>query len=212
MAVMYYTGIGDPELGWGFKSVFKKVGKGIAKGAVAVGKGTVKVGKVSYSVSKMTVGQTMKLANVANALICKSKVGALTAAGGPGAVGAATAFCSAMKVGNMVKAKALLPSVASVAGKVAMATTGTAATDFTKAQAEIAKTQVPLAGMDEESFGLLLAAAGEDIGVLGDAFAGLEDEQLMAALRPSTGLKVALGLSAVAALGSLVLVLKPSRR
>ena len=59
---------------------------------------------------------------------------------------------------------------------------------------------------------LLLAAAGEDIGVLGDAFAGLEDEQLMAALRPSTGLKVALGLSAVVALGSLVLVLKPSRR
>ena len=93
-----------------------------------------------------------------------------------------------------------------------MKATGTAATDFTKAQAEIAKTQVPLAGMDEESFGLLLAAAGEDIGVLGDAFAGLEDEQLMAALRPSTGLKVALGLSAVAALGSLVLVLKPSRR
>ena len=212
MAVMYYTGIGDPELGWGFKSVFKKVGKGIAKSAVAVGKGTVKVGKGSYSISKMTVGQTMKLANVANALICKSKVGALTAAGGPGAVGAATAFCSAMRAKDMVRVKSLLPSVTSVAGKVAMKATGTAATDFTKAQAEIAKTQVPLAGMDEESFGLLLASAGEDIGVLGDAFAGLEDGQLMAALQPSTGLQVALGLSAVVALGSLILVLKPARR
>jgi hypothetical protein len=187
--------------------MFKKVGKGIAKGAVAVGKGTVKVGKVSYSISKMTVGQTVKLANAVNSLMCKSKAGALTAAGGPGAVGVATAFCSAMRAKDMLRVKSLLPNVTSVAGKLAMKATGTAAQDFTKAQAEIAQTQAPLSGIDPETFGFLLAAASEDVGVLGDAFAGLEDEQLAAALQPSTGLYVALGLSGVVALGGLILVL-----
>lgn len=158
------------DLGWGWRSIgraFKKVGKGVYK-----------VGKTGFNIAKMPVSMAKKVANAASGLLCKG--GPVASAAGN--VPMASAFCKAVKVGDMISIRKLLPAATKLASKVAgKSAVGNLAVAVAKQQS----------GLSDTDMGLLASLEGADPEALTFALSAVDPSEIGAAVTKSEALAAA---------------------